>query len=327
VNDLRDFLPVIIPAYQRPEKLIKRYEEIIGWSNLSKLYISVDGPRSGAGPEEVLRNRTVLSTAEEIGSRDNRIELLVWDSNSGVNDHTAKLFNATLNSKGIIIIEDDVGITHQTLNFLADNYRRDGSMAAAAHVKRSHLNISPVFTRTTVFPNQWGLALTSEVMSCFIDIHKSRKFERRVIQRVFHKALKEHLSIRKIEMLTQFWFNHFYFCAQNMNWADAIIQYSVYASQGFYRVPASSLIIDDNEMFDQRSMNPRTDPNQFVNCDMGETASSIKDYSCLTCELDSSCINEAKVKNLIASTKHRSFIQLRSRLKYPGFKIRDSNNL
>jgi len=316
MNYQYESLPVVIPAYRRPEKLFKRYHEIIDWPGLSKLFISVDSPRLGASAIEIRQNESVIRTAEELGEKDNRIELLVWNNNSGVNDHTAKLFTSTLNNNGLIIVEDDVGISHQTLNFLADNYRRDGSMAATAHVKSSHPKLAPTSTRISIFPNQWGLALTSEVMSRYIEINKSKKFERRLIEKVFYKMLNDYLSLRQIEILTQFWFNHFYFCDKNLNWADAIIQYSVYASQGFYRVPAASLIIDDNEMFDERSMNPRFEPHKLEFCNLEETVSSSNDYSCLSCELNNSHINEASFRNLIGATKNRRLIQLRSKIKH-----------
>lgn len=130
MDSLRNSLPVVIPAYQRPEKVIKRYAEIIEWSRLEKLYISVDAPRSIASETETLRNELVLKVSEDLAEKDTRVELLVWNKNFGVNNLLANVIEATKQYCGLIVIEDDLAVTHQTLDFLADNYEKAGSKAA-----------------------------------------------------------------------------------------------------------------------------------------------------------------------------------------------------
>jgi hypothetical protein len=305
MDSLRNSLPVVIPAYQRPEKVIKRYAEIIEWSRLEKLYISVDAPRLKASETETLGNKSVLQVSQDLAEKDSRVELLVWNKNFGVNNLLANVIEATKQYCGLIVIEDDLAVTHQTLDFLADNYEKAGSKAATGHVRYSHLNLSPRISRISTFPLQWGVAFNSDVMSRYIDVHKNAKFERKIIQKVFYKHFKEYLSSLELEKLTQWWFNHFYFCYKHGNWADAILQYSVYASDGFYRAPATSLIQDDADFLDERSMNPRTKPHQIDYCDRGVIQGSSGDYFCLKCELESSHLHEAKLRNLIGATKHR----------------------
>jgi hypothetical protein len=313
MDSLRNSLPVVIPAYQRPEKVIKRYAEIIEWSRLEKLYISVDAPRSIASETETLRNELVLKVSEDLAEKDTRVELLVWNKNFGVNNLLANVIEATKQYCGLIVIEDDLAVTHQTLDFLADNYEKAGSKAATGHVRYSHLNLSPAISRISTFPLQWGLAFNSDVMSHYLEVQKNAKFERKIIQKVFYRNFKEYLSNLQIERLTQWWFNHFYFCYKHGNWADAILQYSVYASGGFYRAPSRSLIEDDADLFDERSMNLRTKPHHTESCDRGVIQGSSGDYFCLKCELESSHLHEANLRNLIGATKHRRFTEIHNK--------------
>lgn len=310
----QNLLPIVIPAYQKPEKLVQRYEEVIDWPRLSQLYISIDAPRSTAKENETKRNHSVLKVAEALAEKNSRVQLLVWNKNLGGNQLLANIIRATIGHPGLIVIEDDVAVSHATLNFLADNYNRAGSKAATGYVKREHSGFPTTANRVSVFPFQWGVAFNADVMAMYLDIHESGNFKRRVVKDTFEKHFMGILGSVQLEKLTQWWFNHFYFCHQHRNWGDAVLQYAVYASGGFYRVPAVNLIEDDNELFDERSTNPRTRFEPKIFCEFGKMIDNSLDYICFKCELEGSHMNEARLRNLIGATKHRRYTQLRSKV-------------
>jgi hypothetical protein len=303
--------PIVISAYQRPEKLVSRYNEVKDWTNFGSLTISIDGLRPKSNVEELLNRGKVIEVAEDIALHDNRVDVLVWNENSGVNDHAARLFAKMKNSASIILIEDDVGVNKAALNFLHDNVLRDGSLASTAHVSRNHLELSATDSRISVFPNQWGLAISTPVMETYLDVIKTKKFNRQSIRKAFYRAFENHMTWFQIERLVQWWFNHFFFCERHGNWADALIQYSVYVNDGFYRVPAQSLIVDDNALNDLRSMHPRESFQSVMSCEFGKRQQSGHSYTCDSCEVENSRLYQASIRNLIGATKHRKFLQFR----------------
>lgn len=83
-------------------------------------------------------------------------------------------------------------------------------------------------------------------METYLDDIESKHFYRNAISRAINRALGKHISSFQFQRLVQWWFNHFFVCERHGNWADKLIQYSVYVNRGFYRVSAQSLILDDN---------------------------------------------------------------------------------
>ena len=303
-------LPVVISSYQRPEKLLARYKEVTSWSRFDHMTITIDGLRKQANRNEFLNHKEVIAVAEDLALKDNRVDVLVWDVNTGVNDHAARLFARMHNVEGIILVEDDVGVNDTALDFLNDNLYQDGILATTAHVGKNHLKLEAHCPRASVFPHQWGLALNSIVMETYLEVIKSKKFERSVINRLFNQSLGSHLSKAQIQRLVQWWFNHFFFCERQKNWADAIIQYSVYANSGQYMVPARSLIFDDNSLNDPRSMHPRIDVALLPTCEEAELFGDDNLHSCISCEISSSRLEGVSVRNLIGATKHRKYLQV-----------------
>jgi hypothetical protein len=306
-------LPIVIPAYQRPEKILSRYSEVKEWTRFTSLNISIDGLRPKSDDDELMRRAKVIEIAEEIASSDNRVNVWVWSENPGVNDHIARIFSKMKNSDGLIVIEDDVGVNEVAMNFLQDNVNLDGSLASTAHVANCHLHLNPSSSRASVFPNQWGLAVAKPVMESYLDIIKGKKIERLSVSKLFHRTFGDYLSRLQIQRLVQWWFNHFFFCERHGNWADALIQYSVYANGGFYRVPARSLIVDDNALYDSRSMHQRESYEQVIFCEQAQMVPQSDFYTCVSCEIRGSRLEEASIRNLIGATKHRKYLQLWAR--------------
>lgn len=303
---------VVIPAYQRSEKLLARIEEISVWPRLSQLVISVDGLRKSADALEQRRREEVIYRAESAGKRQNNLEILVWDENYGVNFHNLRFMKRLFpQTQKLIIIEDDVGVTNQSLDFLANNCDFEGSKGAAAHVSHTHSGIDALTARNTLFPIQWGQALAPEATEIYIAVMGGRKINRKAISTAFKKLYADSFTVLQLERLIQWWFNHFYFCMKHGNWADAVVQYSVIAAGGYFRVPAQSLVVDDSSLYDMRALTPRVPITKKIECENKAVKSESGDYECFQCETRNSHFGEAKWRNLIGATKHRRALMLK----------------
>jgi hypothetical protein len=306
---------VVIPAYQRSQELLNRCQEVLSWPRLKNLVISVDGPRATATAAELSRREDVIEASKSVASLNTNVDMYIWDDNRGVNTHTQRFIRKLIpSSKGILVIEDDVSVSFKTLDFLADNYDCEGATGAAAHVSHSHLDIKATDAQRTLFPIQWGLAISHQAMAIYLSVMDGSPILRKPIQ----KSIREHyghlLTTRKLESLTQWWFNHFFFCLRHENWADALIQYSVMAAGGHYRVPAQSLIIDDSTLFDERAITPRIPIKNDLTCQFAISDASNGEYFCIKCELANSRLKEATIRNLLGATKHRRNLMLKESL-------------
>ena len=306
---------VVVPAYQRAEKLNSRTREILDWPRLSKFIISIDGLRKNVDFSEKQRRDAVIHFAMELAQRDHRVEVFVWDENRGVNFHNLRFIKRLLPlSRGLLIIEDDIGVTNKSLDFLADNCDSMGSKGAAAHVSHSHFNFQPMDFRQTLFPNQWGQAIAPDTAENYVSVMNGAKLSRRAVDFAFKKLYSDMFSVLQIERLTQWWFNHFFFCLRHGNWADAVVQYSVIAAKGHYRVPADSLVVDDSNLFDARALTPRIPVTETPHCVHAVGGFIENQYICSTCEWRHSKIHEAKLRNLFGATKHRRLLTIKDRL-------------
>lgn len=308
---------VVIPAYQRSEKLYARVEEILRWNRLKHIILSIDPPRKSSNADELLRCRLVSKTARQLASKDSRIQLLEWRDNQGINIHYARIFEEFKDEPSIMIVEEDVSVNAMALDFLADNSRRDGSLAASAFVASRHSSLKPNASFQTLFPIQWGISVTGEVMEHYIHILKTGSFSKKLIKKVFKSQLGDALSVWELEKLTQWWFNHFFFCRKHGDWADALIQYSVYANLGFYRAPASPLVQDDVADFDPQSLTPRTTFNYQVECKAFNHQVLSDQFHCIGCQIQHSHLEEIGALKLLASTRYRRFTpELHTRINW-----------
>jgi len=299
-------ITVVIPAYQRADKLDSRVKEILGWSNLKQLVISVDGLRINATKSEAAQHVKTKTRSLELQRQNSQIVAMIWNENHGINQHVGRIFKFFAHEPGLIIIEEDVSVTHRTLNFLNTSYDKSGASAASAHVPRHHPGLDTQFFRKSLFPSQWGIAISNEIINRYVESLALGNFDKKAIRKAFNHSLGDFLSRYQLEKLTQWWFNHFFFCRTHGNWADALIQYSVYANESHYNVPNQTLIVDDAGIRDSRSLNPRKVLFRSDVCTNNPTPGPEGSYFCKLCELWDSHLDEVRIDKLMRSTIHRS---------------------
>lgn len=297
---------VAITSYQRPEFLVKRVAEIMQWRVDSRIIVSVDGLRKRADSKEESRRDLVISEARQLQLKNENITIYEWTENTGLNHHASRLFNTLAQSfDEVIIVEDDVSLGISAFEFLNENCRSSQAFAASAYLSHSHKNLDQGLYRETLFPQQWGVALRKEILEDYCRLIKDRKLNRRVLRENLHLSLEGILTFFQIERLTQWWYNHFYFCLIHGSWPDALIQYCVIASGKQYRVPARSLAFDINSIGDQRSLNPRTTNEGNLHCLERDLIVRSGVYSCKSCEIRNCNIENASLRNIIGGTRHR----------------------
>jgi hypothetical protein len=265
---------------------------------------------------ELQRREEVISVAKLISQSNPKIDIAIWSDNHGVNIHLKRIFERFADiDESIILIEDDVSVDATALNYLSDNLTGLGTKAVVAHSSHSHSNTQLVYSRKTLFPRQWGLAITPEIMTTYIETLERKIIRRRLIKSSIEALYGDLLTRITLEKLTQWWFNHFYFCLKHGNWADAIVQYSVMAERGYYLVPSRSLVIDDSDFLDDRALTPRIPSDKQPVCDGFVSFSDLNQFQCSKCRLLDSHLGETNFRNLLAATKFRRYSMLRDYLK------------
>jgi len=298
-------ITVVIPAYQRADKLDSRVKEILDWSNLKQLVISVDGLRLSATKSEAAQHLKTKTRSLELQRQNSQIVAIIWNENHGINQHVGRIFKFFSHEPGLIMIEEDVSVTHRTLDFLNTSYDKSGASAASAHVPRHHPGLDTQFFRKSFFPSQWGIAISNEIINRYLESLALGNFDKRLIRNAFKHSLGDFLSRYQLEKLTQWWFNHFFFCRTHGNWADALIQYSVYANDSHYNVPNESLIVDDAGIGDSRSLNPRITLLQSDFCNNEISTTPDGSYGCVRCEIIDCRIEDIRLEKLVRSTRYR----------------------
>ena len=296
---------VVIPAYQRMDMLSKRIKEIAPWSNLARIIISIDGLRKTADFQETARRDEVIEFSEIAASENSQIVFKVWPENLGINSHVYRIFE-TFGSDvpELIVIEEDVSIGMPGLQFLANGISEKEVMATSAYVARNHYSMEKEIFRRSLFPSQWGIAIKKQIMMDYLNVINTRKIDRSLIRDAFYRDFKNALSVLELERLTQWWYNHFFFCILHGNWADAIIQYCVLASGSHYRIPAQSLVTDMSPPGDKRALTPRDTTANVLSCLEGKRIPGTYEFECLKCELSNSHLPEADFRTLLGASKH-----------------------
>jgi hypothetical protein len=300
---------VCIPAYQRAELLLDRVKELESLSAISGLMISVDGLRPDAGELERNNRSELIKTAWALAGRCHfPVEVKVWEHNLGVNDHAARIFKLVKDKLPyLLIIEEDVSVSHSGLQFLIENIGKSGIHAVTTFSPLNHFNSEPTATFSTLFPNQWGFAISGEIMTQYLWVYETKKIEFSRIYTSFRSRYKSLFGQLEIYKLAIYWANHFASCIREPNNADGIIQYSVISLGHEYILPSHSLSRDVAPLNDYRSMNRRSESfsgkTELCNETQFEVSKTL--LFCSKCEKTLSRFAEVNLKTILGGTKYR----------------------
>ena len=307
-NELISPPTIVIPAYQRADKLQLRLNEILHWKKCIKVIISIDGPRKSANLNEKRRNDEVVSLAKSFTNKESRVIAKSWEVNYGVNHHAYRIFKwLSACEQDLIIIEDDVSVNDKALDYLTDQLGSNRVLAAAAHSLKEHSVAQPLSTRLTAFPTQWGVGLKSEVVKRYVNFYENPRIDYRVLRKIMNLSLGDTLTSHELRRLASWWYQHLNLCVRHGDYADALIQYCVYSLDSLYAVPQKSLIRDDAEINDERSLTPRRDLPMIGKCGQIPCEISKNEFRCSNCELAGSHINDATLRNIVGAAKYRMF--------------------
>jgi len=254
VPNTQDRANVVLLAYRRPEMMLRRCQEVIAWPGLGQLIVSIDGVSRQASDDEKLWRSESLKLAKEFAMSNPGVAVLDHPKNSGLTDHVVRALTAGFeNSNAVILLEEDVSITFQGLDFLAQTVDQGTPSASTAYSRATH----PVKcgSRKTFFPEQWGVGMNRSFFEAFGRVLKYGKVDSVVVEAHLKKALgKGFPSLRRRAI--KYWTTLLQSALQVENHTDAIFHYTAMVCGIHYATPWRSAVVDEGPQ-DNRGLNPR----------------------------------------------------------------------
>lgn len=272
------------------------------------LIISIDGPSSSASKEELIAREKTISLAISFAEKHSNIRTTIWDTNTGITGHAIRVMSATFREfRYVITLEEDNFLHDGIFDYFQSCFenRISNGFIATAYNSRPHNFIEGLPFITTLFPEQWVVMLSQDIFETFVRVVNTKDVSRRVIRRKFSNVLE--LPKLQIELLTEFWFNHFRLCARSENHGDALITYSSYVNDVPYFSPISNFVTDLGQFYDG-GMNSRTAPTPEQKHELILSSFELLNY-CRECDYLKSRIDSYRWKDAIGNRKY--FLQLR----------------
>jgi hypothetical protein len=242
-------------SYRRPEQTSQAIARISNWTNLNKVYVSIDGLRSDASNDEKSWRNETISVAEKAAHLDSRVVPVVWDLNNGLTNHAIRIMRLLFESDyRLISLEEDNYIENAGLDFLAKySEPQEKPSIVTAFSSQSHTDSDRNF-RFTYFPEQWATSLTHEVFESFLEVWNDKFISRRIIQEHFKQIYP--LNKIKRELVVERWFRIYNLSANNLSYGDALMAYSALRLDTPYIAPINSFVKDIG-FENSRGMHPR----------------------------------------------------------------------
>lgn len=234
---------VVIIAYSRASMTIERCSEVLGWSNLNRLIISIDGPRKAAPESELAWREETIRKSKELAQHNSNLEVTVHDTNSGLTSHVIRaLTEGFKDSNTVILLEEDTSISQPGLDFLASTPEGAQPAVSAAYARTSHTRMDRDI-REAFFPEQWGLAMNRGFFDEFLDVCAEKSVEAHLVEVHINKLLGSKFPILS-RRASDYWSRLFRSALLQPNHTDAIFLYTAIRNGLTYRVPWVSLAKD-----------------------------------------------------------------------------------
>jgi hypothetical protein len=297
---------VLLYSYRRPNLTQDAINRLLEWNNLEKLYISVDGLQIGSSSEERMWRLETISVSAEARKNSSKIELLIWEENTGLTDHANRaLKHVFATHSKVISLEEDNLISVDGLEFLNDIE----TLCGAPHIKASfskhrHLD-EPLGKKYSIFPEQWGTSLNKVMFAQYLSIQETKIINPEMIKKRLSLILGESNTTQRV---TNRWIRIFEESMLSQNFGDGLMQYAALSAGAFYEVPWHSYTEDLGHL-DSRGIHSRSKSNS----NLGHK-SEIMDLNgfriCLKCEkLNSGWLEEKfarRIRSLIIATLYKN---------------------
>jgi hypothetical protein len=194
---------------------------------------------------ELIARSETISIAKSFEKTNKNIRTVVWDSNTGITNHAIRILTLVFN-------EFDYAISLEEDNFLHDGIfeffqtcllnKSSNGFVATAYNSRPHPVQNDGTFITTLFPEQWVVMMSKEIFLTFLEVFTSQTISKRVLRKHFSSALD--ISKLRVELLSEYWFNHLKLCLRSPSHGDALITYSSYVNSVPYFAPVSNFVTD-----------------------------------------------------------------------------------
>ncbi len=272
---------VILYSYRRPKQTSEAIERLLGWENLGKLYISIDGIRVSASSEEVEWRQETIRIAERAAEQDSRVIPMIWKQNNGLTAHGIRIMSEVFQiDNAVFSLEEDNLIRNDGLEFLRTSLGDGQAPAIATAFSTQIHNDSTRKFRETYFPEQWATSLTHHLFEEFLKTWSDKRIERQVIASHFRRIYP--LDVVKREIVTERWFRIFKLAVNDLSYGDAVMNYAALKLDLPYKAPLKSFVQDLGPLND-RGLHPRAGGVNFSEHEF-RPISSESSHFCKTCE-------------------------------------------
>lgn len=185
--DYTQIKPILIIAFNRPNKIYKIVELLNDFENLN-IFISIDGPRNKDDIKKIDKIENIIN----ILSTKNSLIVNRYKYNLGCSLHCSSAINWFFNKVEMgIIIEDDINIKKEFLYYCSrglEIYRKEKLIFGIAG---SPYFSMPIFDKSdflSIYPNIWGWATWKERWNGYsLNLKETNFRERFLIIKNFHE--------------------------------------------------------------------------------------------------------------------------------------------
>lgn len=232
--------PIVISAFCRPEMTIDCILRILRVFPDREIYVSQDGAIQSYFFDSHAMLRSQL---RNLLKANPRLNLFLWDVNSGITNHFIRAFSRVFeNHRELIFIEEDMVLDQSAASFLDRICKDVGPSHRTAYVTSEHPELSPVFEyRETFFPEQWGISINNEFFNLVREQLDFRIVERNRVRQIFDSL---QLGPLLREAATDFWVQLLKAEINSPHGWDATMQYTLWREQFRSKVSLVNSIID-----------------------------------------------------------------------------------
>jgi hypothetical protein len=240
----------------RPEMTQKSIQNILIWNQLNSLTVVIDGIRNTANTDEENWRAKTISICEQF--KDEKFELIVYDTNVGITDHVNRVHKRILPVKpNAIWVEEDFELKLEQYSNFVERYRpKAGPFLMAGNSQGNHLEIEHPLR--TFFPPYWGQVLSIELTEQIEKLRIDKRIDPNV-SREFISNYSKKIGFPKKYLLDKqisYWDQYFNWAIYSPHRWDALATYVLWSHHIPTLVPPFNLV-DDLAESDSRGMNKR----------------------------------------------------------------------
>jgi hypothetical protein len=231
---------VLITAFCRPELTVNSTVSILERFPGYPVIVSQDGKIPGFFEEGHSETRAELIKIANIFPS---LELNLRDKNKGLTAHLLQILGKLFKyNKGVIFLEEDMFIDGLGLNYLSEIGSDDGLSHRTAFSSTKHpTSLNPLDFRLSFFPEQWGVAINSEMFEAFKAEAYNKTVERKVVRDI---VLHSGYGRLKAELLADFWTQLFRQEVSAPHGWDATLQLALWRNKVPSKVSLRNFISD-----------------------------------------------------------------------------------